>query len=293
MQGSLRRFGRESPGFVRAPKLCSLSLSLRKHCARGRARHRRKVPVVRSLGIVVALSVLGCNETTVIVNGGSGGTGGGTTGAGGIGGASGAAGGGAGGVGGSSGFGGMGGAGGPGSIVDNTMWAPTTKGEEFFGPPPEGSECDLTPIDCPEYPWPEGECVDFEPTSTCIVAFVPECLDTFTVLAVYTRMPDDRVPLCNWITLEQPSLRAIRAGDRVEVRARHSQLTAPVPGEARIGFVVGDTQVLDYGVTIPTDFEFPNVIWTAPKDYSAGTPLLFHIDNHGQNEYTLIEVNIL
>lgn len=181
----------------------------------------------------------------------------------------------------------------PGALVDNTRWVDSDQGEEFFGAPPEGSECELTPIDCPEFPWPEDDCVDFEPTSTCITAYVPECLDTFTVLAVYTRMPDDRVPLCNWITLEQPSLRAIRAGDQVEVRARHSQLTAPVPGEARIGFVVGDVQILDYRVTIPSDFEFPDAIWIAPKDYPAGTPLLFHVDNHGQNEYMLIEVNIL
>jgi len=181
----------------------------------------------------------------------------------------------------------------PGPLVDNTQWVDSARGEEFFGPPPAGSECELEPIDCPEFPWPEDDCVDFEPTSTCIAAYVPECLDTFTVLAVYTRMPDDRVPLCNWITLEQPSLRAIRAGDRVEVRARHSQLTAPVPGDAHIAFVIGDERVLDYSVTIPTDFEFPDEIWTAPNDYPAGTPLLFHVDNHGQNEYMLIEVNVL
>ncbi len=182
----------------------------------------------------------------------------------------------------------------PGPLVDNTQWVWSEQGAEFFGPQPEDSFCELMPIDCEdEYPWPEGECVTFEDTSPCAVAFVPECLGTFTVLAVYTRMPDDRVPLCNWITLEQPSLRAIRAGDRVEVRGRHSQLTAPVPGEAHIAFVIGDEQVLDYSVTIPTDFEFPDAIWTAPKDYPAGTPLLFHVDNHGQNEYMLIEVNVL
>ena len=129
----------------------------------------------------------------------------------------------------------------PGPLVDNTQWIPTEAGEEFFGPPPEGAQCELTPIECQEeYPWPEGECVTFEATSTCVAAFVPECLDQFTVLAVYTRMPDDRVSLCNWLTLEQPSLRAIQPGDQVEVRARHSQLTAPVPAEARIAFVVGD-----------------------------------------------------
>jgi hypothetical protein len=134
--------------------------------------------------------------------------------------------------------------------------------------------------------------VDFAPDSSCIASFVPECLDSFTVLSVYTRMPDARLTLCNWLTLEQPSLRAIRAGDQVEIRARHAELTAPVPGEARMIFVVGDEAVLEYEVLIPSDFNFPSEIWTAPKDYPAGTPLLWHVDNHGANEYMLIEVNV-
>ncbi len=182
----------------------------------------------------------------------------------------------------------------PGPLVDNTKWVQSDKGAEFFGAPPEGAVCELTPINCDQYPWPEDDCVDFALTPSCIASVVPECLDAFTVLAVYTRMPtDDRVPLCNWITLEQPSLRAIRAGDRVEVRTRHSQLTAPVPGTARIGFVIGDEQVLDHRVTLPVDYDFPDALWTAPKDYPEGTPLLFHVDNHGQNEYMLIEASIL
>jgi hypothetical protein len=182
-----------------------------------------------------------------------------------------------------------------GPLVDNTQWVPSSsdKGEPFYGAPPDDAACELTPIDCPEFPWPEDECVELDPTSTCIASYVPECLDSFTVLSVYTRMPDDRVNLCNWITLEQPSLRAIRPGDQVEVRARHSQLTAPFPGEARMTFVIGDEAALDYTTPIPSDFVFPRATWTAPKNYPAGTPLLWHVDNHGSNEYMLIEVNIL
>ena len=184
----------------------------------------------------------------------------------------------------------------PGPLVDNTKWVPSERGAEFFGARPEGAVCDLTPMNCDEYyPWPEDECVEFEEGSNCVAAFVPECFDPFTVLAVYTRMEkNDRIPLCDWITLEQPSLRAIRPGDQVEVRAQHSRLTAPVPGTARMGFVIGDEQDHDYEVAIPSEDVFPPApIWTAPKDYPAGTSLLFHVDNHGANEYLLIEVNLL
>lgn len=111
-------------------------------------------------------------------------------------------------------------------------------------------------------------------------------------MAVYTRMPNPAETLCNWLTLEQPSLRAIRAGDEVEIRMRHSALNAPQPGEARMAFAISDEIALDYEVLIPSNFEFPSVVWTAPKDYPEGTQLLFHVDNHGSNEYMLIEVNV-
>ena len=183
----------------------------------------------------------------------------------------------------------------PGALVDNTKWVPTEDGAGLIGPRPPDAVCELIPIDCDEYfPWPEDECVTFEPGSSCVTAFVPECLDTFTVMAVYTRMPNPSEPLCNWLTLEQPSLRDIRAGDEVEIRMRHSALTAPVPGgQARMMFTVGDEIALEYDVLIPSDFQFPSIVWTAPKDYRQGTQLLFHVDNHGSNEYMLIEVNLL
>ena len=185
----------------------------------------------------------------------------------------------------------------PGPLVDNTRWVPTTDGSEIFGSPPEGSECAPDPIGCSEseFPWPEGGCVTFEEGSTCVASYVPECFPpAYTVLAVYTRMPDDRIPLCDWITLEQPSLRAIRAGDQVEVRTYHAELTAPAPnGEARMSFVVGDELAFDERVPIPFQSEFLSTTWTYPRDYPAGTQLLWHVDNHGRNEYLLIEVNIL
>jgi len=184
----------------------------------------------------------------------------------------------------------------PGPLVDNTQWVRTTDGEAFFGAPPDDEECAM-PIDCPEFPWPEDECVTLDATSTCIASVIPECDSQLgTLLSVYTRMPDNRVNLCNWITLEQPSLRAIRAGDQVEIRSRHAELTAPQtvpPTQARMTFVIGDEIALDYTTLIPSPFFFPSATWTADKDYPAGTPLLWHVDNHGANEYQLLEVNIL
>jgi hypothetical protein len=168
----------------------------------------------------------------------------------------------------------------------------TDAGEELFGPTPPDSVCDTEPMDCPQYPWPEGECVVLSGTP-CVVAYVPECLDAFTVMAVYTRMPNPTIPLCNWITLEQPSLRRINAGDEVEIRMRHANLTGPIGGSARMMFAVGDSMAVEYEVLIPAESRIFSEVWVADRDYPEGTPLLFHVDNHGSNEYNLIDATIL
>jgi hypothetical protein len=60
-----------------------------------------------------------------------------------------------------------------------------------------------------------------------------------------------------------------------------------------MAFAVGDKVAFDKLVLIPHASEFLTGTWIADKDYPAGTTLLWHIDNHGRNEYLLIEVNIL
>ena len=170
----------------------------------------------------------------------------------------------------------------PGPLVDNTQWRRTDKGEEFFGTPPEGATCPPPEGECPDL---EGdECVELPPT--CEVSFAAECSAPFTVLAVDTEV-------CDWITLELPSLRDVRVGDEIETRTFHFDLTAPVDSEARIGLTLGDQMIFDERVPIPADSGSINGTWIATKDFEAGTPMLFHVSNHGDNAYWLIEVNIL
>ena len=178
---------------------------------------------------------------------------------------------------------------GPGALVDNLLWVPTQDGQELFGVPPEGKQCPLEPEG--ECPVPEDDCVVVPPGGTCVISFVAECLDQFTVLSVYTQRPDGS-PLCNWITLEQPSLRWIREGEEVEVRAFYFPLTSPIGGQARIGLAVDDQIAVERIITIPQPFDFITSSWIADRDYPPGTRILFHVDNHGNNEYGLVEANV-
>jgi hypothetical protein len=171
----------------------------------------------------------------------------------------------------------------PGPIVDNTKWRPTDQGEEFFGPSPL-TTCPPPEGDCPDLHG--DECLNEDDLQGCVVSYAAECSAPFTVLVVNTEV-------CNWITLEQPSLRAIHAGDEIEIRTFHAVLTAPVGGEARISATLGDEMIFDEIVAIPQPSDFISGSWVAPRDFEAGTPMLFHVDNHGRNnEYWLIEVNV-
>ncbi len=167
-----------------------------------------------------------------------------------------------------------------GPLIDNTQWQQTTKGEEFFGMPPEGATC----------PPPEGDCLGFE-SDECVdvpagCSFAAECESGFTVLAVDTKV-------CDWITLEQLSLRDVREGDEIKIRTFHFSLNAPSNGEARISLTLGDEMIFDERVLIPQPSGPIESTWIATKDFEAGTPMLFHVNNHGANEYLLIEVNVL
>lgn len=167
----------------------------------------------------------------------------------------------------------------PGPIVDNLLWKITNEGDEFFGSPPPESTCPPSE-DCPV---PDGDCVRLSPG--CRPTYIAECFDPFTVLSVYTDS-------CNWVTLEQPLLRDIRAGDEVAIRTFHFALTAPSGGEARVSLAIGDQLAFERRFLIPQPSGPANSIWVAPKDMPAGTRVLFHVDNHGSNEYLLVEANV-
>jgi hypothetical protein len=96
---------------------------------------------------------------------------------------------------------------------------------------------------------------------------------------------------CDYLTVEQPTLVEIREGELVKVRLWHFELTAPEDGEAHVVVRLGDETLFEDHIPIPIVSELLSERWTAPRDIPAGTPVQFHIHNHGANEYALIEIS--
>jgi len=95
---------------------------------------------------------------------------------------------------------------------------------------------------------------------------------------------------CPWATAEQPSLVAVRRGRRLFLRLWHEPLSAPEPSEAVIGLAFGSTVIETWTVPIPSPGAAVLGEWEAPETWPAGTPVRFHVRNHGNNAYNLLEI---
>ncbi len=96
--------------------------------------------------------------------------------------------------------------------------------------------------------------------------------------------------LCDWVSLRQPSTSRIPAGAEVSVRLWHFELTAPAPGEARLAVMIDGAPAWEKRIPIPSPSGLVHESWTMPRAAAAGAPIVFHVDNHGANTYTLLEI---
>jgi hypothetical protein len=101
-----------------------------------------------------------------------------------------------------------------------------------------------------------------------------------------------RTERCPSLTVRQASRRAVLAGDSISVRAYHFPLTAPENASAQLVLRLGEREIFRRELPIPSDASELSETWIADDDYPVGTPILFHVQNHGANEYALIAVDV-
>ncbi|MCG8555998.1 MAG: hypothetical protein MJD61_12035 [Proteobacteria bacterium] len=96
---------------------------------------------------------------------------------------------------------------------------------------------------------------------------------------------------CNYMAARQSTIVDIRKGDRIKLRLWHFRLTAPPGARVHSALWIGDHVVLDKHLPIPRKSGLISKTWIAPQDIAAGAQVLFHIHNHGDNEYDLVELS--
>lgn len=145
-------------------------------------------------------------------------------------------------------------------LIAHSAWAPTPTGSDPFG----------------ELIGDRTRCEDED-------ELYVETLGTDEVLSIDTSF-------CGYATVEQPLLAPLSVGDEVRVRRFHFPVNIPEVTEGYVGLALAGDIKWSITVPLPAESGGETALWTADGDYPSGTPVHYHVHNHGANEWVLIEV---
>ncbi len=115
---------------------------------------------------------------------------------------------------------------------------------------------------------------------------------------------------CDYVTMVQPTRAAIAVGDPILIRFWHFALNAPDGGRAYLAIQVGDHMAWQAKLPIPCRggvtgaipggdcIDTPGAAEVDPASFvadfaaPAGTPIYVHVQNHGDNNYSLVEASV-
>lgn len=104
---------------------------------------------------------------------------------------------------------------------------------------------------------------------------------------------DIRTMSCDPLTVEQATFTDVRAGDPIELRVWNGALSAPeADASARVIFTLGGEVLIDEELLIPRAALLNTWEVAAPADAPAGTPLVWHVRNHGANTWTFLSARV-
>jgi hypothetical protein len=145
-------------------------------------------------------------------------------------------------------------------LVEPDSWTLTTDADDpFAADKPDGATCDSLGYGPEDY---EGELALFVDTGAC-----------------------------DFATFEQPALAPVAKGERVRLRLYHYDLTAPEAAQAHVALLFGNEVQWQKDFDIPSGAELVNTHWKATRALEKGDPVRFHVGNHGDNNWVLLEVS--
>jgi hypothetical protein len=94
---------------------------------------------------------------------------------------------------------------------------------------------------------------------------------------------------CNYLSAEQALEFAVPKGALIAIRIFHFQITKG-DGGFNLAFHMGSDAVWSGAVPVPSTSNVIRAEWFTERDYAQGERLLWHVDNHGANAYSLVEL---
>ncbi len=97
---------------------------------------------------------------------------------------------------------------------------------------------------------------------------------------------------CNYLSLAQPSLEAISAGDTLHLVLWHGDLVFEEPATGHAAVSIDGKLVWEAEVSIPAEADIFDTRIELPFDAPEGSKVEYHVYNHGFNTWTLLQLEI-
>ncbi len=98
--------------------------------------------------------------------------------------------------------------------------------------------------------------------------------------------------LCLYGAFVQPTLAPIHAGDELELLVLYDALYAEEPATAHVAVALGSKRAWETELPIPSEAGQLRPTWIATDDVEIGSPVHFHIHNHGINNYRFVALTV-
>lgn len=98
---------------------------------------------------------------------------------------------------------------------------------------------------------------------------------------------------CGWATVSQALQVPLHAGDDVQVRVFYFSQASFPEAQAEVAVALDGDIVVSELVAIPSSSRLLAPRVTLARDYAVGSLALFHVGNHGDNSWNLIELSLI
>ncbi len=97
---------------------------------------------------------------------------------------------------------------------------------------------------------------------------------------------------CNYAALSEPAATSVTRGEHIVTTLSHYDLTAAEPAEAHVAILAGTVVLFETSIAVPGPADLIEIDIVAQQDIARGTPLVFHLHNHGQNTWQFAPLEV-
>lgn len=97
---------------------------------------------------------------------------------------------------------------------------------------------------------------------------------------------------CNYVLSYTPSLRAVPAGSELRLSLLHYDLLAPMPTNAHLALIFGDSVQWEQTIPIPSPGNAIETTFVSTVPLAFQDPIRLHLHNHGGNTYLLVALEV-